>query len=188
MGSQLVHGLTFLQLTLPGIAFIYNGDEIAMQDHRDISWDDTTDPWACNTNDPSDFSGLSRDPARTPFQWDATTNAGFNQDASTWLPVHPNYTDNNLAAQMSDKKSFYQIYKQLLHLRKNSTFVSGDFESRVLSENVFGYTRSTSDETFVILINTGNRSEVVNVNDLTVKLADESEILLASMLTGYDVG
>lgn len=188
MGSEHVHGLTFLQLTLPGIAFTYSGDEIAMQDHRGITWDDTTDPWACNTNDPSDFSVLSRDPARTPFQWDATANAGFNEGAATWIPVHPNYTDNNLAAQMSEAKSFYQIYKKLLHLRKNSTFVGGNFESKVLAENVFGFTRSTSEETFVVLINTGNRSEVVNVKDLTVKLADESEVLLASMLTGFDVG
>lgn len=188
MGLEQVHGLTFLQLTVPGIAFIYNGDEIAMVDYRDISWYDTMDPWACNTNDPSDFSGLSRDPARTPFQWDYTANAGFNQGAPTWIPVYPYYYANNLAFQMVYTRSFYKIYKQLLHVRKTATFVTGDFQSKVLSENVFGFTRSTNDETFVVLINTGNQTEAVNVNELTVKLADESEILVASLLSDYEDG
>lgn len=67
-GTERVDGLLTLLLTLPGVAVTYNGDEIGMLDYRDISWEDTLDPQACNTNDPENFKDASRDPQRTPFQ------------------------------------------------------------------------------------------------------------------------
>lgn len=176
-----------LLLTLPGVAFTYNGDEIGMLDHREISWEDTTDPWACNSN-PIDYSDLSRDPARTPIQWSALANAGFNDGHKTWLPVHPNYTTNNLALQTVADKSHYKFYKQLSALRRNQTFADGDFVSKVFSENVFGYSRTSAGETIVVLINLSDKSETVNVSALTVKLRDESVVLLASSSSGYEIG
>jgi alpha-glucosidase len=68
-----------LLLTLPGVAVTYNGDEIGMLDHRDISWEDTLDPQACNTNDPKNYKWASRDPQRTPFQWDGTVKKALNR-------------------------------------------------------------------------------------------------------------
>jgi len=47
-----------------------------MVDLRDISWADTQDPQACNTNEEV-YKELSRDPVRTPFQWDNTDFAGI---------------------------------------------------------------------------------------------------------------
>lgn len=41
-----------------------------------VSWEDTVDPAGCNTNDPVNYWKSSRDPARTPFQWNAEKNAG----------------------------------------------------------------------------------------------------------------
>jgi hypothetical protein len=43
------------------------GDEIGMLDYRDISWEDTVDPAACNTNREV-YKKFSRDPERTPIQ------------------------------------------------------------------------------------------------------------------------
>lgn len=64
-----------LSMILPGMAVTYNGDEIGMVDKRDISWEDTQDPQACNAGK-EQYKKVSRDPERTPFQWDATKNAG----------------------------------------------------------------------------------------------------------------
>ena len=67
--------MTMLTMILPGIAVTYYGDEIGMVDKADISWEETQDPQACNT-DKERYKALTRDPFRTPFQWDSTQNAG----------------------------------------------------------------------------------------------------------------
>lgn len=187
MELNRIRGLTMLLLTLPGVAFTYSGDEIAMLDYRDISWNDTTDIWACNSN-PNDYKGLSRDPSRTPFQWSSAINAGFNSGTPTRIPIHPNYVENNLELQKQSSKSHYKYYKDLLQLRKSEAFVDGDFSSKVLSENVFGYSRSIDNETFFILINLGSESEIVDMNDLKVELKHESKIVLAPSSLLYNVG
>lgn len=188
MNLNQIHGLTMLLLTLPGAAFTYSGDEIMMLDYRDISWNDTTDIWACNSN-ADDYKYLSRDPSRTPFQWSGYNNAGFNSGTPTWIPIHPNYVENNLELQKRLPNSHYKYYKDLLQLRKGRAFVDGDFSSKVLSENVLGYSRSTKVETFFILINLANKSEIVDLNDLKAgELKHESNIVLAPFSSLYNVG
>lgn len=51
----------FLQ-TMPGHAITYQGEEIVMEDVH-ISWVETQDPQACNTNE-TVYDAYSRDPAR----------------------------------------------------------------------------------------------------------------------------
>lgn len=58
------------------IMIIFQGEEIGMVDNDDISWEDTKDPAGYNTN-PDIYRQYSRDPVRTPFQWDETDNAGI---------------------------------------------------------------------------------------------------------------
>ena len=89
-GVERIDGMQLMLLTLPGVAVTYNGDEIGMIDHRDISYEDTLDPQGCNLG-PEGYRWASRDPQRVPFQWDDTYNAGFSRAPRTWLPVHPYY-------------------------------------------------------------------------------------------------
>lgn len=186
MGKEKIDGLMILQQTLPGISFIYYGDEIGMEDHADISWDDTVDVQACNA-DPDTYKPLSRDVARTPFQWDKTTNAGFST-VKPWIPLHPNYAQNNLEDQMSANKSHYKLFKELMTLRKNETFIEGDIEFQVVSDNVLAYSRSYKGVSFIIAINIGNKNETVDVSVLKTNFKDESKILLTAVNSKHEVG
>jgi alpha-glucosidase len=161
-----------------------------MLDYRDISWDDTLDPQACNTNDPENYKDASRDPQRTPFQWDGTAYAGFTGALSTqpWIQVHPNYKTLNLALQKEAPKSFYKFYQQLADLRKNEIFVSGMFESRAFNLEVFGYKRTFADTSFVVLINFADNNNTIDVNELNVGFPERSEIVLAGSKSSYDIG
>lgn len=178
-------------LTLPGVAVTYNGEEIGMLDYREISWEDTQDPAACNTNDPDNYEFISRDPQRTPFQWDGSAYAGFKDDigAEPWIQVHPNYPSLNLALQQAAEKSYYKFYQQLAALRRNDEFVFGGFKSMVVNDDVFGYVRSlNSAERYAILINFSDRESTVDVNTLGVNFKDKSTIVLAGSNSQYNVG
>lgn len=187
MGSDRISGLTMLLLTLPGVAFTYSGDEILMLDHRDISWNDTTDMWACNSNS-VDYKMLSRDPNRTPFQWNGSINGGFNAGKQTWIPCHPNYVENNLESQRNSPGSHYRYYKRLLQLRKRKAFVEGDFSSNILSENVFAYSRSIDNETFIILLNLGNYNEIIDTKRFNAGQKHDLKMVLVSPSSSYNEG
>lgn len=111
-----------------------------------ISFEDTVDPQACNaySNGPVDdgWISMSRDPVRTPFQWDDSSNAGFCAcgNNKTWLPVHDNYRNLNLNLQKSWRKSTFNFYKELSELRKDDTMQEGAYTSFVVND-VFAYTR-----------------------------------------------
>lgn len=68
--------MTMLAMILPGVAVTYYGEEIGMIDKTDISWEDTQDPQGCNAGKER-FQTQSRDPFRTPFQWNGEVNAGM---------------------------------------------------------------------------------------------------------------
>ena len=67
---------------------------------------------------------VSRDNARTPMQWDAGPNAGFTT-GDPWLPVNPNYTWLNAAAQIGAADSVFAHYQALIRLRHESPILVG---------------------------------------------------------------
>ena len=77
-----------ISLTLPGVSVTYQGEEIGMVNNFDITFEETVDPRGVNCGEDhyNDY-GCSRDPERTPFQWDGTENAGFTAGDSTWEAV-----------------------------------------------------------------------------------------------------
>ncbi|MEW6567922.1 MAG: alpha-glucosidase [Chloroflexota bacterium] len=103
-----------LLLTQRGTPFIYYGEEIGMRDIP-IRRSQILDPpgrryWPF-------YKG--RDPARSPMQWDDSPNAGFTR-GRPWLPVHPDYTKRNVAAQRENPRSVFSFYQALLRLRRTS--------------------------------------------------------------------
>lgn len=106
---------------------LLQGEELGMTDVH-ISWADTQDPQACNTNS-TVYETVSRDPARTPFQWDSGANAGFSTAAKTWLPVAQNYTLNNVQLQTQQLHSHLKVFKSLLKLRHHPTMQYGQIST-----------------------------------------------------------
>jgi alpha-glucosidase len=114
-------GATML-LTLRGTPFLYYGEEIGMRDVK-LKRSEIMDPpgkayWPL-------YKG--RDGCRSPMQWDGSSQAGFTK-ARPWLPVHPNHKTRNVAAQLKQRESLLNVYKQLIALRRESTALRrGDF-------------------------------------------------------------
>nr|CAD7263971.1 unnamed protein product [Timema shepardi] len=70
---HLADAINMIAQLLPGTAVTYMGEEIAMEDTF-ISWEQTVDPPGLNAG-PERYQLFSRDPERTPYQWDNTTSA-----------------------------------------------------------------------------------------------------------------
>lgn len=129
-----------VNILFKGTSVTYNGEEIGMED-RWISWEDTVDPAGCNMGEDR-YEQFSRDPARTPMQWDDSKNAGFSSADKTWLPIHQNYVWKNVAAQEAAEESHLKVFKDLMKLRERNVWKYGDYSSFVLnSETVFGFKR-----------------------------------------------
>lgn len=128
-----------------------------MTDNRDITFEESDDPQARQTNE-SVYMLYTRDPVRTPFQWDDTDFAGFSDTTTrTWLPVHKNYKEVNLKRQKEAAKSTFKLYQALIDLRKkNHVLAIGGYESKAISENLFGFMRTLKDyNTIAVFINLG---------------------------------
>jgi alpha-glucosidase len=99
-----------LLLTLRETPTVYYGDEIGMHD-VEVPPDSVVDPRG------RDQPELSRDPARTPMQWDGTRNAGFTE-GEPWLPIANDATEVNVAAQREDPGSMLTFFRRLTGLRR----------------------------------------------------------------------
>ena len=128
--KKLLGGLNFL---LRGLPFLYQGQEIGMENTHCTRIEEVDDISARDQYRVALDAGLSpeeamesvnrfsRDNARTPFQWDASDNAGFTT-GTPWLPVNPNYREINLAAQRGDPDSVWNFYRALTALRENPEY------------------------------------------------------------------
>lgn len=97
-----------LLLTLPGMPFLYYGEELGMEDSEIPN---------AYRSDPLAKRGFDRDAVRTPMQWNDKNNAGFS-DGEPWLPVNRNHQDINVEHELKNKDSLLSLYRRLIDLRK----------------------------------------------------------------------
>ncbi|AUJ32627.1 MAG: alpha-glucosidase [Liquorilactobacillus nagelii] len=96
----------------------------------------------------------SRDNARTPMQWDTSTNAGFTS-GKPWLQLNKNYCEINAAAELKDQQSVFYYYQKLIKLRHQSDLiVYGNYQELIPEdEEVFAYRREYQGQTLVVISN-----------------------------------
>ncbi|XP_014470844.1 PREDICTED: alpha-glucosidase-like [Dinoponera quadriceps] len=166
IGLNRVDGLHMLSLLLPGQAYTYYGEEIAMLNTK-IPWSRTIDPMGCFKGE-KEFEHFSRDPARTPMQWTSAGSAGFSDNDNTYLPVHPNYIHRNVQAQLAQERSNLQTYRKLAALRREPVFTDGDYEFARLNNNrVLALKRFVENHpVYIVVINLGIRQERINLTSI----------------------
>jgi alpha-glucosidase len=186
LGVENIDALNMVASLLPGAQITYQGEEIG-QENGNVTCEEGTDPQAiknCTT-----FAATSRDFERTPFQWDNSTNAGFNDGAKTWLPVSEKYIDTNLAKQnITDVNSHYNIYKQMLKLRREFEDI-GDIVTEAGVDDILCVQRFTANAKYVLYYNVGD-SEAVFPTFLSFCTVCEDCMTVAvrSLNSEYNIG
>lgn len=189
---------------LRGIPFIYQGQEIGMENCPFESIDQLDDISSkdeykvCRDAGYSEEESMkllrvySRENARTPVQWSDAENAGFSTH-KPWMIVNPNYKEINLAKQKDDSNSVYAFYKKMIALYKDpayhETLTFGRFEPyQRETKNLIAYFRKGEGQTLLVLANFQNEPQTVmlpeaagNVilnNCASVDLDDDGRITL----------
>jgi maltose alpha-D-glucosyltransferase/alpha-amylase len=98
--------------TMPGVPFMYYGDEIGMRYLRGL---------------PSKEGGYTRTGSRTPMQWTEGRNKGFSAAAAEalYLPVDSSPGAPSVEAQEKDPRSLLNTVKALLRLRRAEPDLQG---------------------------------------------------------------
>ena len=152
---------------MQGTPYIFQGEELGMtnypfagpEEFRDIESINAYREW-CESKKVSHeefwpcMLFTSRDNARTPVQWDDSTNAGFTE-GTPWIPVNPNYKDINARAELEDPDSVFHYYQKLIALRKQyPLIVYGKYELLMAEdENLFVYTRELDGQKLLTVCN-----------------------------------
>ena len=161
--KKLLAGVYFM---LKGLPFIYQGQEIGMENMKFNSIEDVDDVSTLDEYQVALNAGLgeeeafrrvaafSRDNARTPMQWTDGKNAGFTE-GTPWLRVNPNCSRINVKDQEKNAGSVLSFYKKLTALRKSEeykeTVVYGEFVPYLEQEkNLIGYFREGEKKLLVL--------------------------------------
>jgi oligo-1,6-glucosidase len=166
--ATVLHGMR-------GTPFVYQGEEIGMtnypfripQDHRDLEavnyYNKVLETGGDEAAALAGMARIGRDNARTPMQWDAGPNAGFTT-GEPWLPVNPNHTWLNAAAQVDAPDSVFAHYQALIRLRHERRILADGGFTPLLEDDpqIWAYTRTTSDERLLVIANCGREPRTVD--------------------------
>jgi len=122
LGVRRARAAALLQLALPGVAYIYNGDELGLA-NVDLPDSALQDPvW-----ERSGHIQRGRDAERVPLPWGGVAPPyGFSRGSLTWLPMPAGWGELSVEAQLDDPGSMLSLYRQALELRREHPAVSGD--------------------------------------------------------------
>ncbi|MBQ8683023.1 MAG: glycosylase [Clostridia bacterium] len=133
-------------MSMPGVPFIYYGDEIGMRYLEGIT---------------SVEGGYERTGARSPMQWDSGVNSGFSAAPPDrlYIPLDPDTDRPNVAAQLVDEGSLLNELKGLIALRKETPALqeSAAFIPVCIDGYPLVYKRCDGEKTVLVVINPADR-------------------------------
>lgn len=117
--DELKVAMTFF-LTMPGVPFIYYGDEIGLKQNPDA---------------PSTDGSGGRAGCRIPMLWDGTANGGFSTAPieKIYIPQDPDPDRMTVEKEENDPTSLLNYVRTLLKLRKEVKALGADADWRLVS-------------------------------------------------------
>lgn len=167
-----------LNSILRGNTYIYQGEEIGMTNNFNLELDKLNDVEAINKAKRLIDEGkskedvielmrrVSRDNARTPFQWDDSEFAGFSK-TKPWLDLNPNYNIINYHQDVNNEHSVLEYYKKIIRFRKENYYL--------FSGNI-----KVSNEQKVLKVENDNFKVLLNLNDSEVKCEESGNMLTSN--------
>src|SRR5690606_2881675 len=113
VGLARARAMALVELALPGVVYLYNGEELGLPNGR-LTEEQSTDPGGT-----SDMQG-SRAVARIPLPWSGDEPPfGFTSGSQTWLPMPADWADRTVERQEADRSSRSEEHTSELQSREN---------------------------------------------------------------------
>ena len=166
LGTARGRAAALVQLALPGTCYIYQGDELGLQ-NVDLPDEVRQDPAYFRTKG-TDYAEKGRDGERVPMPWSgATPPFGFTT-GTPWLPMPREWSELTAEAQAGRPESTLSLYRTTIRLRRQLPELLGTAISWVdAPEGVLAFDRG---EAVTVLANMSEEPS----------LLPEGQVLLAS--------
>jgi alpha-glucosidase len=167
LGLRRARAALLLTLALPGSVYLYQGEELGLEEVEEIPDALRQDPMFARTGG----ANLGRDGCRVPLPWSGDAPPfGFSPPdaaAPPWLPQPAAWRDRTAAVQSGDPDSVLELYRRALRCRR---------ERPELRDEAFGWLPSRAG---TLAFSRGGLTCLVNLSDSGADLP-EGEIVLAS--------
>ena len=165
--DQLKVAMTFF-LTMPGVPFIYYGDEIAMKYQMNL---------------PDKEGSKRRSGTRTPMQWTDGITAGFSTCSPNklYFPIDTENGKLTVSTQDKEKSSMLNFVRNLIKLRQSSKALGNDGDWQMLScvDNPYPwiYKRSMGNESYIVVLNPSEKK-------VSAMISTQGKKATANMISG----
>jgi len=123
LGLRRARAASLIMLSLPGSAYIYQGEELGLPEVVDLPDEARQDPTFHRTN--GDKYG--RDGCRVPIPWESSAPAyGFNTTGESWLPQPPEWAELARDVQAGEVDSTLELYRAALSARDTARLGLGE--------------------------------------------------------------
>jgi len=138
VGLARARAATTVMLSLPGSAYLYQGEELGLPEAMEIPDEFRQDPTWFRT----EGKRYGRDGCRVPLPWSGTTPSyGFNDAGASWLPQPAEWAEYARAAEAGADGSTLELYRTLLRLRKERGLGSGSLVWEDLGSDAVAFRR-----------------------------------------------
>jgi len=169
LGTARGRAAALVQLSLPGAVYVYNGDELGLE-NVDLPDEVLQDP----TWERSGHNERGRDGERVPMPWEGDVPPfGFGQSERSWLPMPAEWSSFTVSAELDDPESTLSLYRRALRLRRQLPELhSNSFVWQQAPADCLAYRRGPN---LVVALNAG---------DVAVPLPPGEIVLASSEIDG----
>ncbi|XP_054270575.1 probable maltase [Macrosteles quadrilineatus] len=185
-GFEMVDAINLLTGVLPGMKVTYYGDEIGMR-NTFVRWSQNVDPSGQSLG-PDNYLKASRDPERTPMQWDSSPSAGFSSNKTTWLPVNPDYWWLNVEKQKAADSSHLKVFQTLSKVRQDEVLLNGTTKVLAPDDDTLIILRTLNSSYFALLINLGSELREYTTLDLALPSNVDVQVVIVSENVEHKIG
>ncbi|MCP3800895.1 glycoside hydrolase family 13 protein [Allokutzneria sp. A3M-2-11 16] len=169
LGQARARAMALVELALPGVVYLYNGEELGLPNVDLPDWALQDPVW-----ERSGHTRRGRDGCRIPMPWEGSgPTFGFTTAETTWLPMPGDWGPLTVEAQLEDPASMLSLYRQAVELRRTHPgFAGEEIEWYGAPEGCFAFRRKT-----------GGLICALNTSDSPVPLPPGEVVLSSAPLT-----